>query len=51
MSLATYDRTLDPPDPLLCEEHGEAQPCRQCRIEAAEFRYECERKGELFRDR
>lgn len=48
MSLPDY--LLDEPDPLECPEHLEAQPCRQCRLEAAEMWGEARRKGELFQD-
>lgn len=41
MTIANYDNLLDPPDPLHCDEHGQAQPCGECKLDAAEFRYEC----------
>lgn len=34
------DHQLDEPDECLCEEHGEARPCKYCRFEAMEQRAE-----------
>lgn len=38
------DRDLDPEDVQVCEDHGQARPCRTCRdqylIEQAEANYE-----------
>lgn len=38
------DHLLEEPDPCLCELHGHAQPCRECRWEHEEFVYECRKE-------
>ena len=38
------DSQLDEPDPRVCEEHGEAIPCRACWAEAREYKAECNRE-------
>ena len=35
-----YDRWLDDPDPLICEEHDEVRPCKECAATVLDFEYE-----------
>lgn len=44
--MSVPDHELDEPDPLLCAEHGQAQPCKECRWERQLDEYERKRKGE-----
>ena len=32
--MSVPDKDLDEPDEALCEEHGQARPCKYCRFEA-----------------
>lgn len=36
--MSVPDHELDEPDPLWCEEHDRARPCRECWREHAEAR-------------
>ena len=46
--MSVPDHLLDEPDECLCEEHGQARPCKYCKFEHLMQRAEEYRERELF---